>query len=198
VLSVGYPKLTNTSIFSRQVDNLTGLLLIHTLWQCTCSLLPSLALLALAQVLNTTLGSDHQNFRRLKDEGQKQRRHADMYLLTYRQLRGPDRRRIEVLSQQLSMLNALSLSRFFSQLLALLLGCGAQKGEAMPAATVLWTAWPQQLQVGIWCSINNPCRGLCLGRGIVAWGSHMLEGKVADGRLRATEQWAPHVGVTPR
>jgi hypothetical protein len=52
--------------FSRQVDSPAGLLLTDTLWQCVCSVLPSLALLALAQVLNTTLGSDPQNFRRQK------------------------------------------------------------------------------------------------------------------------------------
>jgi hypothetical protein len=52
--------------FSRQVDSPAGLLLTDTLWQCVCSVLPSLALLALAQVLNTTLGLDPQNFRRQK------------------------------------------------------------------------------------------------------------------------------------
>lgn len=40
--------------------------------------------------------------------------HLRMYLLTCRQLRGPDRRRIKVLSRQLSMLNALSLSIFLA------------------------------------------------------------------------------------
>jgi hypothetical protein len=71
------------NFFPRQVDSPTGLLLTDTLWPCACSMLPSLALLALGQVLNTTLGSDHQNFRRQKVEGQKQRRHAYMYLLSF-------------------------------------------------------------------------------------------------------------------
>jgi hypothetical protein len=71
------------NLFLRQVDSLAGLLLTDTLWLCACSVLPSLALLALVQVLNTTLELDHQNFRRQKAESQKQTRHADIYLLPF-------------------------------------------------------------------------------------------------------------------
>jgi hypothetical protein len=66
-------------------DSPASLLLIDILWQCACSVLPSLALLSLAQVFNTIVGSDHQNYRTKlrKAEGQKQRRHTDIYLLSY-------------------------------------------------------------------------------------------------------------------
>jgi hypothetical protein len=72
---------------SRQVDNPTGLLLRDTLWQCACSMLPYLDLIALAQVLINTLGSYHQNFRRLKAKSRGNIQtciccHLRMYLLT--------------------------------------------------------------------------------------------------------------------
>ena len=77
-------------------DSPAGLLLTDILWQRACSVLPSLALLSLAQVLNTTVGSDHQNCRTKlkKAEDQKQRRHAfvvmlRMYFSTFRHILNP-------------------------------------------------------------------------------------------------------------